>query len=459
MAAIVVVTSCSGNGGEDSNAGVQDSTPSTSTGDGSASGKVLRVPEDHGTIQEAVDAATEGDLVLVSPGIYKEEVEVTTANIVIRGTDRNEVVLDGEFVKGTGIRVVGADGVAIENMTAMNYRGNGFLWTGVKGYRGSYLTAWRNRNYGIYAFDAVGGLLEHSYAAGSRDAGIYIGQCYPCDAVVTDSVSEFNALGYSGTNAGGNLFIVNSTFRFNRMGIVPNSGTYELCYPQRRTTIAGNRVYSNNQADTPAFRWAVQLMGSGILPAGGIGNVIAKNRVWDHDSIGIGLIPYIELAPNDVIPDEKYWTEPCSQTRNLLPGEPEGGLLWDTLDTSVFGNVIEDSGLADLVLTSTTSDLATLGNCFSDNQFQVSSPRAIDALAPCSGSPSAGDWTDVDADIVPWLSPEKGARRAPDYEEAPLPERPVLENMPNADTAPAVPASPTPPMIDLDAIVVPDRQE
>src|SRR5918996_1030508 len=143
------------------------------------------------------------------------------------------------------------------------------IQTAVEGYRGSYLTTYRIGDYGIYAFDSVQGLLEHSYTSGSPDAGVYIGQCYPCDAVIDDIVSEYNGLGYSGTNSGGDLYIVNSTFRFNRAGIVPNSGSYELCYPERETTIVGNRVYSNNNPDTPAIGSALDAMGNGILSAGG----------------------------------------------------------------------------------------------------------------------------------------------------------------------------------------------
>ena len=37
------------------------------------------------------------DLVLVSPGVYHEAVSVTTDDLVIRGTDRNRVVLDGQY--------------------------------------------------------------------------------------------------------------------------------------------------------------------------------------------------------------------------------------------------------------------------------------------------------------------------------------------------------------------------
>ena len=111
--------------------------------------------------------------------MYHEAVNVTTPELTIRGLDRNEVILDGEFELDNGIRVLGAAGVTVENMTARNYTFNGFFWTGVDGYRGSYLTAYRNGDYGIYAFDSVNGVFEHSYAAGSPDAGFYIGQCYP----------------------------------------------------------------------------------------------------------------------------------------------------------------------------------------------------------------------------------------------------------------------------------------
>ena len=75
------------------------------------------------------------------------------------------MILDGQLQLDNGIRVLAAGGVAIENMTAMNYTANGFFWTGVDGYRGSYLTAYRIGDYGIYAFDSTHGQLEYSYAA------------------------------------------------------------------------------------------------------------------------------------------------------------------------------------------------------------------------------------------------------------------------------------------------------
>ncbi len=281
--------------------------------------ETIRVPKDHDTIQEAVCAAHIGDLVLVSPGIYREAVDVTTPYITIRGTNRNTVILDGGFKRENGVRVLGTDGVVVENMTARNFVSNGFFWTGSDYFRGSYLTAYRNGDYAIYAFDAYHGQFDHSYGGGSPDAGFYVGECFRCDTVIDHVVSENNGLGYSGTNSGGDLYILNSTFRNNRAGIVPNTGSYELCYPERESTIVGNLVYSNNNAEAPAIDIALLANGNGILVPGGVRNVIERNRVWDHQRTGIGLVPFPEEDASDLPPAKADWDAPCSET-----ARPEG---------------------------------------------------------------------------------------------------------------------------------------
>ena len=68
---------------------------------------------------------------------------------------------------------------------------------------------------------------------------------------ITDSIAEYNGIGYSGTNAGGNLIIMDSIWRHNRVGIVPNSGDGEKNPPEHETTIVGNLVYGNNNARRP----------------------------------------------------------------------------------------------------------------------------------------------------------------------------------------------------------------
>lgn len=419
-------------------------------------GSTIAVPADHATIQQAVDAATPGDLVLVSPGVYHEAVDVQTDNLTIRGLDRNAVVLDGEFELDNGIRVLGANGVAVENMTAVNYTANGFFWTGVDGYRGSYLTAYRIGLYGIYAFDSINGQLDHSYGVGAADAGFYVGQCFPCNAVLDEVVAEHNGIGFSGTNAGGNLSIVNSRFHHNRVGIVPNSGTYERCYPQRDVVIAGNLVYSNNQYDTPAIDDAILAMGNGILVAGGVGNTVVSNRVWDHDKTGIGLVPFLEESPLDDQPGEDALDVACADTKDDPANlEPPEVLLWNSQGNVVTGNVVADSRVADLTVASVDTDLSTLGNCFAGNEFTTSAPASLETLAPCDGDEGEGDWSVGALDLLPWLVEAQNAPAPPSYEDAELPELTPQENMPDAAGAPANPATGLVIEVDVAAIECP----
>jgi hypothetical protein len=317
------------------------------------------------------------------------------------------------------------------------------------------VTTYRTGDYGIYAFDSVKGQIEHSHTVGSRDAGIYIGQCYPCDALVTDVTSSHNGLGYSGTNSGGNLLIVNSTWHNNRVGLVPNSGSYELCYPERETTIVGNLVYDNNQADTSSIGFALLAQRNGILIAGGIRNVVERNRVDNHLRTGIGLILYPEDDPNDDLPTPEEWDVPCAEARELPIVTPEGSIVWDSHENVVRDNVVTNSGEADLVVASVGTDLSTLGHCFAGNEFATSAPLDIETLAPCDGAGS-GDWTAGDYGIARWLAEEAELPGEVDWRTAPLPELGEHENMADPATAPARPATDVPMAIDLDAITTPE---
>ncbi len=460
-------------GSEDAGGGGADEATTEPTGEttggggggGGDTGTVegaLLVPQDYDTIQAAVDAAVAGDLILIDEGTYEEAVDVTTKDITLRGVDRNKVVLDGGFELENGIRVLDTDGVVVENMTAKNYLSNGFFWTGSDRYRGSYLTAYRNGDYGIYAFDSYHGQLDNSLGSGSPDAGFYIGECYECNAVIDNVISEHNGLGYSGTNSGGELYIINSTFRFNRAGIVPNSGSYELCYPGRRNTIVGNTVYDNNNDEAPAIDVALLAQGNGILLAGSVENLIERNLVFDHDRTGIAAVPFPEEDANDVAPPAEEWDTPCEEVcDDEIPEEDAnpGLVLWHPTGNIVRGNVVENSGLADLA-SSTLEDEAAgitiegLDNCFSDNVIDgVTAPLELQTLAPCEGTGS-GDWSQGLLDLIVLIAEQADAPPKDTYQSTPEPED--QETMPDATTAPATRFT-GPEKPDVDAITVPEK--
>jgi parallel beta-helix repeat protein len=94
---------------------------------------VLRVPEDHRSIQEAVDVAVAGDVVRVGPGTYQEHVLITNkSSIRLEGDPLHAAVLDGAGLSGSqaAILVQGpADdpvrNVSVVGFTIRNYGGPG----------------------------------------------------------------------------------------------------------------------------------------------------------------------------------------------------------------------------------------------------------------------------------------------------------------------------------------------
>ncbi len=408
-----------------------DSEVSTDEPSKDASGALdaIRVPADHATIQEAVDAAEAGDLILIAPGTYKEAVTVETEDLVIRGEDRNEVIIDGEFTRENGIKVF-SDGVAVENLTVRNHTSNGVFFTGdygkgvtLHGYRASYVTAYNNGLYGLYAFSAEDGQFDHNYGSGHPDSAFYVGQCENCNALLTDNVAELNMLGYSGTNSTG-VTIVNSTFSNNRAGIVPNSLYTEAFGPNSGTTIVGNVVEDNNSAEAPDNKSFSVAFGNGIVVGGGSQIVVERNLVRNHVNAGV----VVTDLPDSVDPEDK-------KSKTFKPE-----------NNQVRGNALSANGF-DLAYLTVNFASETFGNCFEDNEFTTSFPEAIETTMTCDADPATdlGDLSGIVARITPG---------PPDVDWKSVKAPPAQENMPDPLTAkPKKGAAPA--KIDLEKIVVP----
>lgn len=331
------------------------------------SGAVREVsPTGYATIQAAVNAAQEGDTILIHPGTYNERVDVKRdkAGLRIRGVDRNTVILDGQNSKEIGFEIT-ADRVMVENLTVHNYIDHGIRWKDQTGYWGRYITAYNNGLYGIFAFGSRCGQIDHSFASGNADSGFYIGQCFPCDAVIHDIEARGNALGYSGTNAGGNLVLRDSVWNDNGLGIVPNSLDSEARPPQRGLTIKNNIVSNNNGRTTPGSGIAAKFYGGGIIVAGGANNVIAGNVVENNSLAGIAIVP--------------------------LPSDPN---VWIPAGNTVWGNKVSH----DAALYPDSYDLAQgsssgANNCWADNEAATTAPAMLQNIWSCAltTTPPGGD--------------------------------------------------------------------
>jgi hypothetical protein len=339
------------------------------------------IPGQYSSIQAAVDAAQPGDTILIAPGDYKTTgsrapsdapdtpaaVLITTPGITLRGMDRNTTVVDGTTPGSpqcsanaadqnlgpggqglNGIMVYKADNVAVQNLTACNFlagsgnAGNEIWWNGGDGggqiggwgFQGDYLNATSSyfgdestaAGYGIFSSDWSGGTWDQTYVSNFNDSGYYIGACQQvCDQTLDHGWSEYNALGYSGTNSGGQMLIENSEFDNNEDGFdtnsqnnddwpspqdgaCPNGGTSPITHTHSCWVFMDNYVHDNNNPNVPsAGAAAAGPVGTGLSVSGGRDDTIMDNTFANNGAWGVIFVPYpdTETPPSDV-------TDPCA---------------------------------------------------------------------------------------------------------------------------------------------------
>ena len=318
---------------------------------------ILIAPGDyHETGDMGANAPTPSDLKV---GWYGG-VDVETSNVHIRGMNRNTVIVDGTNVGAStcssnptdqnslngdgrnGILVWKAKGVSIDNLTVCNFiagsgdSGNEIWWNGgagsgkigLKGYSGSYLTAtstyFANSDvshlnvcntcalYGIFASNAKGpGTLSQLYANNFADSGIYVGACSRvCNVTIDHAWMENNALGYSGTNSGGQIVVQNSTFDNNKDGFDTNTAltgdppppqdgrckgkaTSSITHTNSCWVFTGNVVSSNNNPNVPISGTAgLGPTGTGMTISGGRNDTITNNEFENNGAWGVLFVPY-----------------------------------------------------------------------------------------------------------------------------------------------------------------------
>jgi len=403
-------------------------------------------PGQFSSIQAAINAAKPGDWILVAPGDYKEHaaltpsgssdqpagVLITTPGVRLRGMNRNKVIVDGtkpgspacsstesdqEVGPGAnglnGILVWKANDVWVQNLTTCNfYKAAGNIWwnggdgsgsIGGWGFSGSYITATNTfykdersaAQYGIFSSNWSGGTWDNAYASNFNDSGFYIGACQQvCDQTVNRIWSEYNALGYSGSNSGGSLLIENSQFDNNEDGFDTNSQNGDNPPPQNGACPAGvkppvagapscwvfthNYVHDNNNPNVPALGSAAAgPVGTGMSVSGGRNDTIMDNTFTHNGAWGAIFVPYPDSGP------------PCTGGTNL-----PSLCLYDDYGDALLNNTFRGNGFFG---NPTNGDVGAVNlepgptDCYSgntDNGGSISSsPGAIETLYPtCNGS-------------------------------------------------------------------------
>ena len=285
-------------------------------------------------------------------------VRITTPDIHVRGMDRASVIVDGTRpaapgapvapcsaapaaqdlgATGAGRRPEGRNGivvdrvggVSIENLTVCNFlsgaadAGRGVWWNGgdggggigLAGYRGGYLTVTSTyaggpttaARDGIAASDAAGpATWDQLYASNMGGAGLDLGACRQrCAITIEGAWMEYDALGYSGTNAGGALVIEHSRFDENDAGVetgtrydtdppapqdgdCPGTATSPVTHTRSCWVFEDNDVHDNDNPDVPRAAGAAGgPTGTGLTVSGGTGDTVMDNTFENNGAWGV----------------------------------------------------------------------------------------------------------------------------------------------------------------------------
>ncbi len=263
---------------------------------GSGTGTVHEV-RDGDTIQSAVAAAGEGDVIRVYPGTYSETVYIDKDDLVISGVVVDGVwpVMEGNKELNDAILYSGND-ITVENLQIQHYKGNAIM-----GQAGNNFLIRNNLVidtgvYGIFPEFGTNGLVTHNVLSGIEDAAIYVGMC---DNIhVTNNEVFDNVAGIEIENSRHSI-VENNYVHDNTGGILvfitpglPIKTTFD-------TIVRNNFIVNNNTPNfgIPGSTVAGIPAGTGILNMAGDETTIEGNVITGNKTIGILITDHMN-APN-----------------------------------------------------------------------------------------------------------------------------------------------------------------
>lgn len=309
----------------------------------------ILVPTQFETIQEAVDAAVTGDVVVVSPGVYVETVDVATDGITLRG---KKATIDAEF--GGPCVTVNADDVTIEGFSLIN-GGDVLTVTDTVSYFGDGATI---RDVEIASGAGIGVridggdvTIENTDVTGVLDAGVRIFGATAQSATLIDRVTVRGS-GRGISANGGSYRVFNCTIeRVDGIGIelvtTSTIGATQV-RSNRLTAIGGNGIEVDSDAGgftELLFNRVSVVDGVGILIDSADGDVdVVRSVVESTADVGIDVasVDFLFVADNTVrdVASDGIVAAALATDSGILEGNRVSDVGGDGISTAGFGMTV-----------------------------------------------------------------------------------------------------------------------
>ncbi|MFD2230082.1 parallel beta-helix domain-containing protein [Alkalimarinus sediminis] len=294
------------------------------------------------------------DAVVVMPqGTFTVSETITVAatnGVTLTGYGINETKLN--FLGATGddaFRFEGGNDITIRDFGVYEANKNGIKVVGANGIHIAYTaTVWEgpleanNGAYGLYPLQSQNILMEHNYAYGSADAGIYVGQSN--NIVVRDNTAKNNVAG---------IEIENSTMAdvYNNLAVGNAAGILAFDLPGLEQGYGGNvrifsnDAYANNADNVGSGAVGIAPPGTGVLIFAVSDVEIYNNNLTDNETSAIELASYFLADPDVANYPTNYGSTMANGWSPLVKniymhdnliarngGNPRGALLTDVIN-------------------------------------------------------------------------------------------------------------------------------
>jgi parallel beta-helix repeat protein len=236
---------------------------------------LIRVPEDHLTIQAAIDSANPNDRVYVSAGVYQESITIEQDGLKIFGENLGSII----DLDGGQIQVIGNE-VTICGFTIRNARSPNFA---VK-IRANSTTVSNN-------------LFENNY--GSVQGGVFLGPTVENCVIAYNEIRDSIRYGIFLRSCTASLVIGNTFFR-NDWGIT--------LYGSRSNVITQNRIIETNNLCLNLNNSTYNVLSENYIESGKLGvyvdfqsnhNALVGNTIRNIDGQGIWVFNSFFNSLND----------------------------------------------------------------------------------------------------------------------------------------------------------------